>query len=222
MDVWIEFPLLADGIGTLISVVFLVIAFLSWIINLINGQNQAPKARGPQNRPQRAGGGQDRLQNEIEVFLQEVQGRKRPQDKPRAAAPPVPEQVRERPPRRARPKRPAPQARRTQPAARRQAKPETRQPDRKSVQEKVAKELEPLAAGLDERHLKSQIDGSVAEHLKHLESNLTPSLEVLPEVVAEQASAGRIGELLRDPTGVRQAILLNEILSRPVGLRSKS
>lgn len=220
MDAWIVSPVLADGIGTTISVVVLVIAFLSWIVNLINGQNQPPRARGPQNRPPRPG--QDRLQNEIEVFLQEVQGRKKPDVDPQAAAP---RPVREPPPR---PQRPKPPARRPQRKSKPVAeRPRRRRPvpaERKPIAKKSETKAKSAVGSLEDRHLESRIEGSVAQHLKPLESDIAPAVQPDPAAASAKVrrSATDIATLLRSPAGVRQAILLNEILSRPIGLRSRS
>jgi len=224
MNAWFQFPVLAVDVDTIITGVVVVIIFLSWIVNLIGGQKkaQAPKARGQQNRPRP---GQERLQNEIEVFLQEVQGRKKPENKPVAQAPP------ELPPRQpeARPKRSRqPQQRKRPSTAQRPKKPaRSKAPLAQSPASTEIKnpELGTGVGGLKDRHLDSKIDQSVSEHmthLDHLEPGIAPANRAAASGERSNAASQQIGNLLRDPAGVRQAILLNEILSRPVGMRPRS
>jgi hypothetical protein len=70
-----QIPILAAG-GTAISILFLVVAFISWLWNVFNGNQNAPGA-GRQPQPQ-AGGkkGEKDLQAEINRFLKNVMGQK--------------------------------------------------------------------------------------------------------------------------------------------------
>ena len=67
-------PALLADFGGFFAVLFLLISFFGWIINMINAQNPPPAPnRGPQRRPR----ARDRkVQNEIEQFLQEAMGNK--------------------------------------------------------------------------------------------------------------------------------------------------
>jgi hypothetical protein len=235
------------GVDTIIYAIFLVVAFLGWIINQINGQNNPqragnPRVPPPQQRPPRPA--QDRLQNEIEVFLREVQGRK-----PQAPPPPGQEQreplpvnepllpagepMQKRPPRPA--GRPRPPARRQRPGdvPGQAGRGEAPQPQRaapvgassKNMSAELKARLEEhMRGGVAERHLESKIDESVSQHLQHISSNIATT-EATPGTVSLSASAPAgvpIRDLLRNPTSMRQAILLNEILSRPRGRRTRS
>jgi hypothetical protein len=83
---------------------------------------------------------------------------------------------------------------------------------------------EHMRGGVAERHLESKIDESVSQHLQHISSNIATT-EATPGTVSLSASAPAgvpIRDLLRNPTSMRQAILLNEILSRPRGRRTRS
>jgi hypothetical protein len=90
------------------------------------------------------------------------------------------------------------------------------------LKSQVAAQLQ--SAGIEDRHLQSQIEQSVAEHLQHLTTRI-----VAPD--AASAAAGQqqpatpgasLRQMLRNPNNVRQAVLLNEILSRPRIPRSRN
>ncbi len=211
------FPLppqvLADGpsIGFVIVVVVMI---LSWIMKVIGGVKQAaPPAPGRRPQPPRGRGGG--LQREIDRFLREVGGgRKRSEE---VAIEIVPEQERQRPRQKPRPKN-RPLA--AQPHENDQhVIPGTNIAQRESI---VSKNL---GTGLRE-HLREYMDDRVEEHLPHnVEASIAEHLGKFTGGAAEQgalgtthrssAAARKIVSLLRDPGGIRQAILINEILSRP-------
>ena len=214
-------PVLADGqlIG---FVIFVVVMIMSWIVKVIGGVNQAaPPARGRQPQPPRSRG--DGLQREIDRFLREVGGgRKRGEE---VAIEIVPEQERQRPRQKPRPKTRPPAAQ--PPETDQHVKPGTNIAQRESI---VSKNL---GAGLRE-HLQEYMENRVEEHAEeHLSHNVEASVfEHLGEFTggaAEQgdletthrssAAARQIVSLLRDPDGIQQAILINEILSRPLTRR---
>lgn len=237
-------PVLAVDIGTLIGVIFVVIAILGWLINLIGAQNRPapPVVRGGQRRPPRPR--DDKLANEIELFLREVAGQKRqkPAHKPHDEVPievvaeaerrPRPGVVRPRPPAAA-PRRPA----------QRPARPEFVEPAAPKPQQKPrAVPLGPqqrearktghgasLTEHLDEYMAADHLDKSVQDHLPHavqqgVQQHLGMFSTAMPVNTGPAASqmAREITAMIRDPSGIRRAILINEILMPPKWRRRKS
>src|SRR5437773_3707476 len=71
------FPVLAAvGLQTAISLLFVIIAFLSWLFSLISGNQNAPKAGGRPNPPPGGKRIEKDLQAEINRFLKSVTGEK--------------------------------------------------------------------------------------------------------------------------------------------------
>lgn len=69
-------PVLAAGIGSAISVLFLIIAFLSWLWNVVNGNQNVPPGQGRGKQPPPAGRKvEQQLQAEINKFLKNVMGK---------------------------------------------------------------------------------------------------------------------------------------------------
>ena len=63
----------APDIGTIITLAIILISFIGWIINLVSEKAKQPPRRPEVNaNPQR--GGDDRFQQEIDKFLQQVGG----------------------------------------------------------------------------------------------------------------------------------------------------
>lgn len=214
-------PLLADGFSGFACVAVIVMMFVGWILNTINAsKRQTPAAR---RRPRPARSGDDRLQSEIDSFLQEVGGgKRRPQPSHAARDEDVElEIVDERESPRRRPRR-RPQSR---PA----------KPERPAAAD--------VSTPLSERHLESAVSlqhlgGELQEHVDHYmqdhSSEAAPRSELgsdwtkLSDANAGgQAGAqpegatlsGGIADLLRNPVTVQQAILVNEILSPPKSRR---
>jgi len=238
MGLWSSVTLLAapfDDWGTL---VFIVIAMLVGLVNWFKKLNQpAPPQRGvPPRRPRPAAG--DRLSSEIEIFLQEVAGKKpardaepeevpieivstekrrqsstRPQRRPQGGSS---SKKRPRPATRARVPKPAAVTPRSRPgeniAGRTEL--EARKLDSK-VEEHLSEYMQAgrLAERTEER-IGHQVGDRVAEHLGTFGGAEPDWLQTV--VTGESSSpAQRIVKLLRDPVGIRQAILINEILSPP-------
>lgn len=262
-------PVLADGVGSLIGIVFVVLMILSWIMQLIGGSNrqqQRPANRGPQRAPrqQPRRPRDEKLQKEIDVFLNEVGGRDAGKGAGSEEVPIeiVPEEERQRrtataPERQANRGQQAGQ--RQQAAQRQRAGQRTqtpRRPSRPAAQQQQQKqrqkpahsrrvaETEPAAEQrtLQDRHLRSDVSRHVSEYMREHEfdrqvgeglGRQTSTDEGTQKGVfapsASQASRGDQGaqsrrrhtmfQLLRSRQGLRQAMMLNTILSAPPGLR---
>ncbi|HLQ45348.1 MAG TPA: hypothetical protein VK137_11505, partial [Planctomycetaceae bacterium] len=71
------FPVLAAvGLQTAISLLFVIIAFLSWLFSVISGNQNVPKAGGRPNPPPGGKRIEKDLQAEINRFLKNVTGEK--------------------------------------------------------------------------------------------------------------------------------------------------
>ena len=201
-------PILAINAGQIIGLIIFTVSVLSWFVNLVQGnqQNQAPR---PKNRPR------DPVKSELEKFLQEVVGNKGQQEKKRPAPPPVPQQKQ---PRAANDKKGG----KAKPPQQRPAKTETatQRPGERAaashlqssalgqgVRSKLLDHMEPNRIGAA---VQQDIDSAVR---KDLGSNATS------DAIQRAGNIHPLAKALRDPQGVRQAILLNEILSRPKSLR---
>ena len=228
------------GIFDAIPVIFLIIAFIGWILNLVSGKNRprrpagAGRADDPPVRPLMPR--DNRLQNEIDVFLREAQSKGRnPDDEPVEVV--EIEEVEElgESPRRLTP-RPQRQAelQRAEAQARAQSARGSHQPganiaNRKDpgsdnlgsgIRQRV---LQPMQEGRvvsnAQHHIGHSVDQSVSEHLgqfsadQRIINGAAKSKGDLPAV------ADSISNLFRDASGIRQAIILNEILTRPSSRR---
>lgn len=230
-------PILALDVGTVFGVIFLVIAFLGWLINLLSNQNRPPPPvpRGGQGRPPRPR--DDKLAGEIELFLREVAGQKeqkgrQPEQKPEDV--PI-EVVAEAKPRA---RRPVPRPPRP---AQRAARPEIIEPPPSPPQQPARRR-----SGISERHAidTSEVGADITRHLTGYmeQGRLDRQVDVdLPHAVnqgvrehlglfgadpfSEEAesnsstAASTVAALLRNPAGVRQAILINEVLLPPKSRR---
>jgi len=160
----------------------------------------------------------DRIQNEIEAFLQQVTGQRpsRPAKKRRPRKrPPAQEQ---RPSRR---HEEGPQGQRRRPPKQRPRRLKKRRPqsENRGVGSGIAEHVDEYI----NQHVKEHIDHDVDEHVQvaivdEVTEHLGPGEK--PKAASTGPSAAQsVRELLKDPSGVRNAILVNEILSRPRALR---
>ncbi len=198
--------LLAIDIGSVFFAVFLIVMFLGWVMQVVQNQNDDGGNRGgvrrqqPQRRQPRPR--DERVSSEIDAFLQEVGGSRRPVDDDEV---PVVEVVRE-PPRR----RPTP-PRRPQPTP-------PRRPQRRPALD------EPIEVEVVEEHGAHLGDGLRAHVESYMSSNIEEGVdanlgdrdaEMPADVAGIQHDVHPLVDRLRSPDGVRQAILLSEILDRP-------
>ena len=228
---------LADiDVGT---IVFLVVAFLTWIMNLANKN----KEKKPAQRPARPKPQGDQVKSELEAFLEEVTGQKQP-EKPRpqqqrrpGPAPaevrqekrqPVPQQKAKPTPRPQRPRRRPKQAKpRQKPAP--APKPVERQSlrEREAAKDKIRaaeKAERKLGSGISE-HVDAYIDDHVDSHLSHdINASVRAHLGSRQQVMAnKKAQASEMNQQivasLRNPAEIKRAIIVNEILAKPRALR---
>ena len=198
-------PILAAlDIGQIFWLIVVAISVVSWIVNVVQGnpQNGAPR---PQNRPK------DPVQSELEKFLQEVVGGKRPAEQNRPA---VPQQKQSR------------NANEKKDGKSKQQRPAKSSSSSQRQGERVVQSVMPTTnfdEGLRSQHLQTtvepgrigaaiqrDIDGAVLKDLGSDRSRETGQRADNPHPLIAA---------LRNPAGVRQAILLNEVLGKPKALR---
>jgi hypothetical protein len=226
--------LAANNFEGLIAVAFLVISVIGWVINQAGGQkNQGPKpGAAPRPQPKR-----QQVQSEIDSFLQQATG-KRPargnadqvaeqdielvEEAPRR----VPVAPERRPPSRpqAQPRpvaqtgRPAPQPRRTQPQP-------VRTPNPTPMPRATATALGQGVRQHVAVHMADQISQRVAQEVPHaidamVQQHLGTSMSSRSPVQEQSSAAAFIGIDLTNANAIRQAVILNEILSPPLSRRS--
>lgn len=208
-------PVLAADIGNYIGLAILVITVLGWIVNAIKGNDADGKPLPQRNKPKRD------LRSELEVFLEELQQpQQQPQEpvrRPERPANPVQSQKQKQQANRQRPpKAPKPQPTLAKTAQKPQkAKSLSSQPSQ-SLRDHVASFMgDNRVAAEVQQHLAHRVDQSV-------EQNLSGGT-VAPVEAAQvrRAAPHPLLSLLARPEGMRQAILMNEILERPKALRSR-
>lgn len=199
-------------------IVFLIIIGFSVIKALINSAQEKAKAEQLRQRQAEVGGPnrQRTVQSEIDAFLTEARSSQVP---PRQSQKTESIQARERRERR-----------------RREAEVKKREGERKRVQEGMPKTRRPLGKGVGSgvgKHVDQYINKHVDEYLDHdveeyVEATIIDevsskfgkrSSSPAPQTTAKRnTAADSVAALLKDPVGVRNAILVNEILSRPRAL----
>jgi hypothetical protein len=199
-------PLLLADVSEWIGLAILVLSFLGWIVNAIKGNQADGPPKPPRPQPKRD------LRAELEVFLEELQT-----GKPQPAAKPQPE----------RPKPPPAVAKKPQkqrPEKKPQGKPAPKtlvQPTMKpssiggGVREHVAAYMTPDRVGAHaQEHIgQHRIDDAVTKDLAG------GTVAAVTPVGVLHATPHPLLQVLSSRDGVRQAILLQEILQKPRALR---
>ena len=227
-------PVLANGFNAAFVILFVIIAIYGFISNMITEAKQAKKRQ--EQRGRKPQGDRGDLQGEIDDFLKEVLGGNAPQKpKPNPKRQQQREQPRERrqfqeasasveqKPRRQPKRRPRPTPQKRRP-------PQQRKPQPQQEPATPLFEDEPKRKSLRDRHLNSGVDDHVDSYMHgkidtpiNLDSSPiesgSPILQETPDASEILEVALRMGELLRSPSGMQQAILANEILSKPKALR---
>ena len=224
-------PILAAG-ETWISVLFLAIAFISWLWNVFNGNQKAP---GAGRRPQPQPGGkkvENELQAEINRFLKNVMGQKQgPADELEVL---TIEDVEEQPRRKQQPRSKSEAAKRQSAAAqpppeasegRNEARPGGRISQRKgpgstSLGSGVRQHLaDHMHEGRVMQQTQDHFAHGVAEKVQQdlgAFTGLNPAGAAATVTSARQtATALSVAKMMRDPASLKEAFVLNLILDRP-------
>ena len=214
--------LAAEG-GSIVFVIVLIISVISWIVNLVQGNKPNGK---PGNRPRPGNQGQ----SELEKFLQQVVGNK-----------PEPEPEKKRPAAANKPARAAggekkggkskPQSQRPSTAQRPAASARPTPADRPGARLSQT-HLTPTTVGDGVRGLGSSpleprnVDGLVIQNVgatvqRDIGDAVRRDIGVDGTllVAAQRAPVHPLIQALRNPQGIRQAIMMSEILNRPKSLR---
>lgn len=214
-------PVLAAGKeDAIVAVIVFVITIITWISKLAN--SRTPKGPPVANRPRpQARPRDDRLQQEISIFVEDNVGRRN------KGAPPRPAPAVARP----QSSKSAQAARRpqgsAQPAAKRKSRPGAEMATRPApvaenlgtgVKQHLSQHMTDRVTQESQQRVASRVEEKVAADLG---TSLTASASQPSGSGAARApglpSAERFAELLRSPAGVQQAIVLNLILSPPPG-----
>ena len=195
----------------IIFIVFVVISVIRAISKAANEQGAAQRQRDIRNaNPDR----KRKVQSEIEAFLNEVTG-----DNEADSAQQRREAL-ERRKRREQAKRKQfekEERRRRQAAAAKKAEEKTRRPFGSGISDHVDQYIN--------KHVEEYVDNDVNEYVEativdSVEEHLGDRPDTSPvSQVSRTEAAEAVVKLLKDPKGVRNAILVNEILSRPAALR---
>lgn len=215
----------------------LVVILIFVGISIVRGLMKTAKEKAARERHvgQRADPNRkDRVQGEIEAFLSEVGGGTSEQPSPRD------ETGRRQEERRQKNQEKKERARRNEQEKRRQQAIQQKRDDtraRRTAETKSANApSRKVGSGISD-HVDQYINQHVHEHLDHDESDFVDAsmIETVDDHLGNRAvemgmktrttrrvqseSARAVMKLLKDPVGVRNAILVNEILSRPRSLR---
>lgn len=215
-----------------VGLIFVILALAGWIYNLVSGQNPArpPVVQKPRQPPRPR---DDRLQDEIDIFIKEVSpGRSQPspQRPPASRKPPAPK----RPPApadasagRNKPRTPAkPLVAQATPPAQKRPSPGSEIANRSApgsrdlgnaIRQQVAGQLPPRKIEREvAEDLKDRIAPVVTEHLGKFIASPPPGPTAGSQTSLVEAA--RIAELMKHPETIKQAILINAILSPPRSL----
>ena len=203
--------------GGIVFVIVLIISVISWIVNLVQGNKPNGK---PGNRPRPGNQGQ----SELEKFLQQVVGNK-PEPEPekkRPAAAPKPARATGGEKKGGKSK---PQSQR--PAASQRPAPADRPGARLSQTHLTPTTVGDGVRGLGSSPLEPRnVDGLVIQNVgatvqRDIGDAVRRDIGVDGTllVVAQRAPVHPLIQALRNPQGIRQAIMMSEILNRPKSLR---
>lgn len=200
-------PLLLADVGEYIGMAVLLLSFLGWIVNAIKGNQADGQPKVPRPKPQRD------LRAELDVFLEELQGGKPQPPRQEVAKPPV--------------ERPRPVQAGAPPSKKKQRpdkKPQPKPAPKSSVQPTV----KPSAVGGGVRaHVSSYMapdrvgahaQAHIGQHRideavnKDLAGGTVAAVE---QIAGQRATPHPLLQVLASRDGVRQAVLMQEILQRP-------
>lgn len=222
---------LAFDFGGLVFLAFLAISFVSWIINQVN-QAKPPQGRPRGQRPQRAPRPRnDRVQQEIDQFLQEATGRRQKKEEVLSADEieivERPRPTRRPPPQRRPPPRPAPGAEkpRVRPGQEISSRHLTGQEKfGQGVSQHLQTHMAQRVSNEAALHLPHNVDASVSAHLGEFtadDATTTGSMGQVSTTSNRRTAASFLLAALRQPGGIRNAIVMQEILQPPKSLRDR-
>jgi hypothetical protein len=203
-------PLLAGQADAVLFVIVVVIAIISWIAKMVGELKPKKPPIANRTRPP-VRNRDDRLQQEINIFLEDNSGRPNPPARPQPASS------------RKSQRRPEPVA--TQPAKKKKVRPG------EDLSRRHANVAENLGTGVQQhlsQHMPERITLEVQQRLaSRVDEKVTSDLGASdigsgaqgqkPGQPAPLPLAGRFAQMLRSPGGVQQAIVMNLILSPPPG-----
>lgn len=197
--------ILADvDVRQIIGIIVLVISVLSWFVNVIQGNTPDGNPRQKKPKPQSDS-------SEIERLLKELtkdknKPRQEQERKPQPQRPPKPPEERSR-------QKPNPQKQRQDAQAEKAAKRAAR-----VVETNLPRS--DLGAAVRTHHLSNRVEASVEKDIASaVQADLGSIAPATGSIVPSERRVHPLVKVLRDPGGVRQAILLNEILQRPKSMR---
>lgn len=217
-------PLLLVDLDKVIGIAFVIFWIVAWVLKLISSQAQkgppiAPKPR-PTVRP-----GDDRLQEEIDIFIKEV-GPKKTARRP-VSAPPVPTE------KAARARKPPLKQSVATPGAGRSESPRRKvgegissrhipggEATRGRVQQHLRDHMQERVAKEAAAHLNQAVDEQQSRQLVETSRPIFAQGDPAPAETA--AKALRVAELLRNPANLKQSIAVSLILSPPLARQSRT
>ncbi len=229
-------PVFGAGIQELIALVFVLVSVIGWVIRQVQGNNQQmpPPVQRPGKRRE------ERVNDEIDNFLQQAKRNQEPNKPPEVARPQVAN--RPKPPGN---RGPAPQRQAAKPP---QPAPAPVQESRRIRDENPARPAgSNLGASLNQhvrehmaerivkeaqRDVGQDIKDSVQKHMGSVSrpayGSTNPTRVTTEELFAANAApavgtccvrAEKLKMLLRNPESIRQAIIIQEVMNRPKCLR---
>jgi hypothetical protein len=207
-------PILADA-EAVIAVIVILVTIIGWVANLVSNKNQKGPPVGNRPRPP-ARPRDERLQEEISIFIEDAGGQRSRQGSRGVSTARQPAASRNPPGKRppaSPPKKPARRPRPGEQMATRQA-PVTetlgtgvKQHVSQTMTERVSREVQ--------QRLAPRVEEKVAEDLGPLVTTGAARAASSPAPALPRVGPERFAELLRNRSGVQQAIVMNLILSPP-------
>ncbi|MEI8020996.1 MAG: hypothetical protein WCH39_22515 [Schlesneria sp.] len=196
-------------ISQIIGLCVLVISVISWFINIVQGNTPDGVPRGKQQNPKPPS-----ARSEIEVLLEQISGsKKKPtgrEQQGQAPRPPRPQQER------------STNTARTNTARANQARPGSQSPKPAAKQASRVADMHLASSNLGNEvrshQMGNRVDAVVQQEITAAVQHDLGNRIAAAKPVQDQAVHPLI-KVLRDPNGIRQAILLNEILQRPKAKR---
>jgi hypothetical protein len=225
-------PILADT-DMIVGVIIFLITVVGWVANLVSNKNQkGPPVANRPRPPQRPR--DERLQQEINIFIEDSAGRKSAGGKTGASGRPAVAAGRSAaglPAGYPQGRGQGPGQEKRKPASVPRGQPARKPRPGETMASRPAPLTESLGAGVKQslsQHMTNRVSQEVQQRLaprveEKVTADLGPTMTggaplraaALSPAVATTVRADRFAEMLRNPANVRQAIVLNLILSPP-------